>query len=166
MKQHVERSGRFGFTLVEALVAMLVTGIGMAGTMSLVFWMVRAHGWSGNMTAALNHGQDKLESFRNVPYDQIGSGSDAAGHFTRTWTINRSAFDRYRTVELEVVWTRPNDAVSKVAMKSLTSNPAMPGADLSPFGIDLAGSAGSGSGSEPPPDGGAEVLPPTSPFDN
>ena len=142
MNQNVPRFDKSGFSLVETVIATLVVGIGIAGVTGLVFWMVRANGWGGNMTTALTLGQDRLEGFRTTSYGQITDGSDTVGPFMRTWTITNNTSNRHKIVELEVGWIRPNDAVSKVVMQSLTSNPAVPGVDLSPFGIDTSGGGG------------------------
>lgn len=154
-----ENVHRAGFSLVEAIIAMLVVGVGIAGVMSMVFWMVRANGWSGNMTEALILGQDKLEDLNETPFAQIVNGSDTSGPFSRSWTISNNVSNRFKEVELEVAWTRPNGNVSRVVMQTLAANPVVPGVDLSPFDIDAYTGAG-GGGTTPPETGGGTEPPP------
>ena len=159
----MNKKSKRGFTLAEAVIACFVVGLGMAGVMSMVFWMVRANGWSGNMTTASTVGQQKLEQLFGMDYAMLADGSDTVDHFTRSWTIGSpSSSNQFKTVTLEVEWTRPNDSKSRVVLSALRSNPVVPGVDLSPFNLGATGGGGgggaggggeTGEGSEPPDDG-------------
>lgn len=127
---------RSGFTLTEIVIATMVVGIGVAGVMSLVVWMVRANDWSGDLSNASTLGQDKLEDLLDTSYLNIAGGSDTVDEFQRTWTINTSPSNTHKTINIHVEWTRMDNQVSDVDLVSVLSNPSVKGIDLSPLNLD------------------------------
>ena len=136
---------RAGFTLVEVVVATMVVGVGIAGIMSMVLWMVRANDWSGDLSDASTLGQDLLEELLETPYASLADGSDTVGSYRRTWQVDSSASDTFKTIQVEVEWTRLDDKASRVTLASLRSNPVVPGVGLWPLNLD---DVGGGGGSE------------------
>jgi prepilin-type N-terminal cleavage/methylation domain-containing protein len=87
--------GEAGFTLIEVLVAVMLSLIGLAGVLGLQRASSRATGYSRHATEAAILGEDKLERLRTVPTADLAGGSEhvdaqgvaGAGPYTRTWTV-------------------------------------------------------------------------------
>jgi Tfp pilus assembly protein PilV len=92
----VKRSSEAGFTMIEVMVAMLLTAIAIIGILALFMAQTRASGYSRHMTEATALCQDKLEQLRTLTASSVGiSGTDnnldekgvsGTGIYTRTWT--------------------------------------------------------------------------------
>jgi len=78
-----------GFTLVEALVAMAIFAIGLAGLMPLVISNVRANDAAAVRTGAVAVAQEKAEEMRALPYDALlamAAGTETVDTvYTRSW---------------------------------------------------------------------------------
>lgn len=89
------RRGEAGFTLIEVLVAVMLSLIGLAGVLGLQRASTRATGYSRHATEAAILGEDKLERLRTIPTADLAGGSErldaqglvGAGPYTRTWTV-------------------------------------------------------------------------------
>jgi type IV pilus assembly protein PilV len=87
--------GEAGFTLVEVLVAVMLSLIGLAGVLGLQQTSVRATAFSRHATEAAILGEDKLERLRTTPTAALAGGTErvdaagtvGAGAYTRTWTV-------------------------------------------------------------------------------
>lgn len=97
------RSARGGFSLIEVIVALIVLTMGVLGMAATTGYVVRqttAADMRTNRTAAV---QTALERLRATPWNSLGSGSDAVGHFDVAW----SSVDDGVTKEVTLVTTGP-----------------------------------------------------------
>jgi Tfp pilus assembly protein PilV len=92
----VKRSSEAGFTMIEVMVAMLLTAIAIIGILALFMAQTKAAGFSRHMTEATALCEDKLEQLRTLTAASTGTngtqttldekGVTGAGIYTRTWT--------------------------------------------------------------------------------
>lgn len=90
-----ERRPQGGFTLIEVLVAVTISMVGLAGVLGLERVGSRATGYSRHATEATVLAEDKLERLRTTPIvDLFGgtelvaaSGAVGAGPYTRLWQV-------------------------------------------------------------------------------
>lgn len=135
MKQHhnslafgTDRSGR-GFTLIEALVALLITAFGMLALVGMQIAMSRNSDFARQRSEAVRVGQLAIESLRSFETkdsdpnkfdyaDDVISGSNTYGTahgftttYTVAWTVTRSdgsasvSGDPEKWVQLNVTWS-------------------------------------------------------------
>jgi Tfp pilus assembly protein PilV len=98
------RIDRSGFTLVEAMVATLVVAVGVLCVVSMTRWSFQATHHTTRATLATHLAQSKIEEFRNRGgYEQMTSGQDARGEFTRAWTVSEAGSD-IRRLDVVVSW--------------------------------------------------------------
>ena len=88
--------GEAGFTLIEVLVAVALSLIGLAGVLGLESASVRATAYSRHATEAAVLGEDKLEHLRTVPTAALAGGTEhvdasgavgPTGAYTRSWDV-------------------------------------------------------------------------------
>ena len=103
-----------GFTLIEALIALVVLSLGLFGLMQIQTRVMTETGDSKTRTAAVNIAQEKLEELRNGNYGAVVSGTDtvvaATGGtsvFTRSWTVTSKTNPKYKEVSIIASWTSP-----------------------------------------------------------
>ncbi|NCC28288.1 MAG: type IV pilus modification protein PilV [Gammaproteobacteria bacterium] len=108
------RSLQRGFTLIEALIALVVLSVGLFGLMQIQTRVMLKTGDSKAQSAAANLAQEKLEELRASDYADIDSDEDliraAVGgttDFTRTWTVTEKTDPPYKEVSVTVDWTQP-----------------------------------------------------------
>lgn len=83
-----------GFTMIEVMIAILLTVIAVIGMMALFRVETRASAVSRRTTEAAVLAQDKIEELRTLAAPTSGADSaiDARGQpggmFSRTWTVN------------------------------------------------------------------------------
>lgn len=108
-----QRKGRFfkkntrGFTLVEVMVAITLVLFGLLGAAQMQVMTVITNTSSNQRTTAITLAQDKLESLRTLPFNQIGNSplSDTSGIYTRTWTVeNNTPEANMAQVTVTVSW--------------------------------------------------------------
>ena len=115
LKAHSRR--RRGFTLLEALFAMLIFSVALAGSMGLLRWMVDANGDSTRITQASSLAQAKIEELRGLTQAEVTGGSDTVDFFNRTWVSTDG--DGGKHVTVTVTWTDANGTATRsVAQKS------------------------------------------------
>lgn len=87
---------RVGFTLVEVMVALAVSGVGLAGVAALSMSSAYGTSYARHATEATILAEDQLERLLGRPGAQLASGADqvdaqgvatTTGGFTRTWTV-------------------------------------------------------------------------------
>jgi prepilin-type N-terminal cleavage/methylation domain-containing protein len=86
---------RAGFTLVEVMVAIILTAIGAAGIVGLYRVETRASGYSRHTTEATVLAEDRMEQLRTTTTPASGlesaldepGGNPGNGYFTRTWSV-------------------------------------------------------------------------------
>ena len=90
-----ERGGQGGFTLIEVLVAVTISLVGLAGVLGLERVGSQATGYSRHATEATVLAEDKLERLRTTPSADLATGSElvaasgavGAGFYTRRWQV-------------------------------------------------------------------------------
>jgi Tfp pilus assembly protein PilV len=100
-----------GFTMIEVMVAMLLTAIAIIGILALFMSQTKASGFSRHATEATALCEDKLEQLRTQA-SGAGSGTDAtidstgvttAGIYKREWWEGTSS--SYADILCKVSWT-------------------------------------------------------------
>lgn len=98
-----------GFTMIELMIAVLLTTIAMSGIIALFMSQNRASGVSRHTSEASALAIDKLEKLRTM--DTATSGSDtvdaqgnagSANLFTRIWTV--TPYTGYSDLQVDVKW--------------------------------------------------------------
>jgi Tfp pilus assembly protein PilV len=98
-----------GFTMVEVMIAILLTAIAVIGIMALFVTETRASSYSRHSTEAAALAADKLEKLRTMsgPIGGTETALDpqgaAGGLFDRTWTVD-STNPSYTEVVVSVSW--------------------------------------------------------------
>lgn len=108
-----------GFTMVEVMVAILLTAIAIIGILALYVTQTRASSYSRHSSEAAVLATDGLEKLRTMTPPTSGSESlitetgAAGGIFTRTWTVigTSTPYD----VEMVVSWEE-NGATREVTV--------------------------------------------------
>ena len=110
---------REGFSLIEVLIALIFSAIGLLAIASLQVTSVRGNFFSNNLMQATYVAQDRLEFLQNLPYDSSGLSQgnydpDPAGPitisgivFNRTYAVSDHAAG-YKLIHYTVTW---NDGV-------------------------------------------------------
>jgi Tfp pilus assembly protein PilV len=131
-----------GFTLLEAVVALVVLAFGMLAIAGFQLNLSRGSDVAKQRTEATRLAQQKMEELRAFPTVVPGGGigyadlqSSAAPEtavttsnttYTRSWTVSGSAFDPQRTITVTVAWTDRAGDNDQVVLQSVISksNPA------------------------------------------
>ena len=108
------RSRDRGFTMIEVMVAMLLTALTVIGVMGLYRIESRASGFSRRETEAAVLAQDKLEELRTqaAPSGAVATTQDPAiidqftntEIFTRTYSIDTTADPKVFKITVTVSW--------------------------------------------------------------
>jgi type IV pilus assembly protein PilV len=108
------KSAQRGFTMIEVMVAILLTALTVIGVLGLYRIESRASSFSRRETEAAVLAQDKLEELRTqiAPASATTTGSDApideitaTNIFARSWTIQQSASDgSVYSITVTVTW--------------------------------------------------------------
>jgi prepilin-type N-terminal cleavage/methylation domain-containing protein len=93
-----------GVTLLEVLVAMILTSLGLMMLLHMGMIALDGNDWSNRTTQATQAVQQKFEQLRAAGVPALQSGSDSAGGLARTWRVT-SAGTHLRKVEVEVAWS-------------------------------------------------------------
>jgi len=99
-----------GFTLVEALVAIVILVVGVLGAASLTGALMQSNRDATDRTRALELLRHKVEQIQSQGYYEVVTGSDARAvggvTFTRSWTVTPdSPIAGLRDVQVNVTWT-------------------------------------------------------------
>lgn len=116
-----------GFTMIEVMVALLLTAIAASGIVGLFMVQTRSSGYSRHATEATILAQDEMERLRAMDISS-GSGSTAninelgqtGGIFTRTWSIAASA-GTHVDVTVSVSWNEDGGSPRTVTLVSRKS---------------------------------------------
>ncbi|WP_296805625.1 type IV pilus modification protein PilV [Thiocapsa sp.] len=140
-----------GFTLIEALISLVVLSLGLFGLMQIQTRVMTETGDSKTQTVAVNLAQEKLEELRASDYAAISGGEDlipaAAGgttDFSRTWTATPSTDPPYNEVSVTTRWTRPGEEGKDADSPSVTLTTFI--AESAAVALDTIGDAGEDSG--------------------
>ena len=112
-----------GFTLIEVLIALVISSICLLGLASLMVTSTHGNSFGGHMTEAATLAQDKLEELRairrNIPE---GSSTDhpegpTGISYTRNWNVVTDG--NLRTITVTVNWKdRMDHTISFVSVLS------------------------------------------------
>jgi prepilin-type N-terminal cleavage/methylation domain-containing protein len=108
-----------GFTMIEVMVAVLLTAIATSGIIGLYMVTTRASGFSRHTTEATILAQDQMEILRtskvlgsNVTTTNLSEHGTIGGIFTRIWSVTANAAPLvYDDMVVEVQWLE--DGVSR-----------------------------------------------------
>lgn len=106
------RTKQAGFTMIEVMIAVLLTAIAVVGVIGLYRVQTRSSGYSRNATEASVLAADKLETLRTTVLPTSGSetGVDARGKvgvggpYTRTWTVTQPVTTQWN-LRVDVAWS-------------------------------------------------------------
>ncbi len=115
MTRHARKPPDHGFTLIEVMIAVLITAIAMAGIIGLYTSETRASGTARHSTEAAVLAQDQLERLRTtaaVSNSETGLTPAGApgGIFDRAWTVT-PIVGSYTDLSVTVTWNE--DAVPR-----------------------------------------------------
>ena len=116
-----------GFTLLEALITIVIVSIGMLGVASLQIMAIKGGSFGQHTTVASTLAQNKMEHLRQVTFDTVASGNDTyldqvnGVTYTRQWIVQNDAPQPgMKTVEVRITWTGPQTNRS-IAVSGLIS---------------------------------------------
>jgi prepilin-type N-terminal cleavage/methylation domain-containing protein len=101
-----------GFTLVELLVALALSMVGLLGLISLQMVAIKGNANSRNYAEATALAQEKMEELQVLPYANVVAGAEGPmganpastlKPYTRTWTI-LSDNGTTKVIEVDVSW--------------------------------------------------------------
>lgn len=113
-----------GFTMVEVMVAILLTAIAVIGIMALFMTEMKASSYSRHATEATVLAADKLEKLRTMssaslvttssdPLNPLDSNGATGGVFERSWTVTSVGTPTtYVDLAVTVAWDENGDAKS------------------------------------------------------
>ena len=106
------RRSQSGFTMIEVMVAMLLTAIAIVGIIGLYRVQTRSSSYSRRSTEAAILAGDKMEVLRatkipassTTPETVDANGVVGSGPFTREWTVTNPSGTQYEIL-VEVSWS-------------------------------------------------------------
>jgi prepilin-type N-terminal cleavage/methylation domain-containing protein len=107
-----------GFTLVELLIAMALSVVGLLGLLALQSAAIRGNGLSRNFQEATALAQDKLEEKMTVPFANLLSGtvvesSPELYHTSYTRTTATTINGATASIQVTVSWTEEQSALAR-----------------------------------------------------
>ena len=93
-----------GVSLLEVLVAMILTSFSLMMLLNMAMIALDGNDWSNKTTIATQVMQEKLEQIRGGGMAAMQSGTDTAQGLTRIWTVS-NAGSHLRKVDVQVSWT-------------------------------------------------------------
>jgi type IV pilus modification protein PilV len=99
-----------GFTLIEALVAIVMLVVGVLGAASLTAALMQSNRDATDRTRALELARHKVEQIQSQGYYDVFTGGDTrvvgGVTFTRAWTVApNDPIPGLRDVQVNVTWT-------------------------------------------------------------
>jgi type IV pilus assembly protein PilV len=110
-----------GFTMVEVMIAILLTAIAVIGILALFMTETRASSYSRHSTEATSLAADKLEKLRTMSTPTAGTQTAldpqgaAGGVFSRTWTVTPNT--SYTDLFVSVTWSE-NGVTKTISMNA------------------------------------------------
>ncbi len=119
-----------GFTLIEALIILVVLSVGLLAIAGFQGRMLASGSSLKARAEALNLAEEKLEEFRNniviSDFTSLTATSNAsesiAGNnttFTREWVIADATGPTRKNITMQVTWTDPKDGALSVVVNSV-----------------------------------------------
>jgi prepilin-type N-terminal cleavage/methylation domain-containing protein len=109
-----------GFTLIEAVIGMVIIALGFAGTMSLMSNMLRANAFSARASTAISLAQAVVDDLMEEQYIDVVSGSDTVDFYTRTWRVTAGA--GMKDVNVMVSWPSIDGETRRVALNTMVDD--------------------------------------------
>ncbi len=112
-----------GFTLIEALVAIVILVVGVLGAASLTAALMQSNRDATDRTRALELVRHKVEQIQSQGYYEVVTGSDTrlvgGMTFTRSWAVTLdSPIPGLRHIQVSVSWT-DQDGTHTVSNRTL-----------------------------------------------
>jgi prepilin-type N-terminal cleavage/methylation domain-containing protein len=95
-------NGKRGFTIVEALVAILILSVGLVALTTVAASVTRMIGEGRRLTEAAALATDQMEVLRVRPCPPIGAGSLTRGPYAVAWEVDSAVGGRARAVTITV----------------------------------------------------------------
>ena len=95
-------TSRMGFTLPEVVISSLLIVLMMLPLSRLVFSAVSSTRYARDMGSAVAIGQQKLEEFANMDYEEIVNGNEVVDGYVLTWRVTED--NETKVVRLQVAW--------------------------------------------------------------
>ncbi|EGV16521.1 hypothetical protein ThimaDRAFT_4290 [Thiocapsa marina 5811] len=131
-----------GFTLVEALIALVILSFGLFGLMQLQARVMAGTSASKTQTIAANLAQQKIEELRVTPYadidgdngepDVIHAGEGGTTAFARNWSVTEETSPTYKRISVTTSWTNADQNPESVTLSSFIAESTF--AALEPVG--------------------------------
>lgn len=118
---------RLGFTLIEILVALVITVLGLSAIAAMFVANAQGTAYARHATEASVLAEDQLELMLTTPSASLVSGFDqvdehgvavASGGFTRVWSVNWDG-DLAR-IAVTITW-REGDSIREMVFRTLRS---------------------------------------------
>ena len=121
-----------GFTLLEALIAIVILSVGLLGVATLAASIIGSNQFAGQFSAATTLARDRVEELKNMTYASItpdttttetGLDEDggAGGFYTRTTVVaDNTGHTGWKDVTVTVSWTLKGNARS-VVLRTIVS---------------------------------------------
>lgn len=110
-----------GFSLIEVLVGVVLTTVGIIGLAGLSITVTQANRGATNRTRADQALHEKIEEFQSFAYDDIEDGADditiGGITFDRTWTVDEDEpMDGVKKIEVVGTWSEGEAAFQTTRM--------------------------------------------------
>lgn len=137
IEEREKRAKEDGFTLIEAMIALVVLLVGMLGVIGMQYYAVTGNSASRELRIATNLGEELIEQMKSTPYANLVSGTDNPAvnttlsggvAYTRAWWVLADCVsfalagdDNTCNANLAPNCTRDPDGGSAVAVSSIRS---------------------------------------------
>lgn len=124
------RSSALGFSLVEAMIALLVLSVGLLGLAQIQVRVLNSMGLAKAQTTAVNLTQEKIESLRASPFAEIQTGMDepserAGDHsrYARRWVVTPTTpgAGTVKHISVTTQWTTPDGDTREVTLTTMVA---------------------------------------------
>ncbi|MDD5729683.1 MAG: prepilin-type N-terminal cleavage/methylation domain-containing protein [Candidatus Omnitrophica bacterium] len=105
-----------GFTLIEALIALLLLAITVVGSMAFYFYSNQSTAITVHRRMAVEFANSELEGLKNTPYDNIVSKSPAVNITTGNLSelngkeeilVAEDVSHNFKQISVTITWTEP-----------------------------------------------------------
>ncbi|MFZ3046919.1 MAG: prepilin-type N-terminal cleavage/methylation domain-containing protein [Desulfatirhabdiaceae bacterium] len=115
-----------GFTMIEVMIALAIMAIGFLALASMQIAAIKGNAQSIKYSMAVALGENKIETYKNTPYDNIPSGTETENNlgvntiFTRTTIVEADTpIAGAKTVTVTISWTA--DRARSVSFRTIIS---------------------------------------------
>jgi len=130
----LQRRRRGGFTLLEALIAMSILGVGLLALAAMQLFALRGGESGRRTTEAAAIAQDRMERIQRATWTDVGptggwttattvsSPGQSAVQYDVSWRIADVAAGDTRSVDVQVTWDEPQRGSRSLAISSMRFN--------------------------------------------